>query len=162
MKIHTAQFSHGKMPALSINLKPSVWLGVYLSLVHLSLLLAVYLLWSKAQGFDYDGVNNGLAAVMAGLLLMHWLLSVWRYGDVRAPNQVRQIVFREQGWLLVLSEREQVVELLQTTVWPWLMVMNFRDRHSGQRYSVLILPDSADPQQQRRLRVMLRHLPLWA
>ena len=141
----------------SLALQPSRWLLAYLSLVHLLLLAAALVMWA-------DTVFVFVIAVL--LLIIHWLYSLWRFAGccyhTAYPHRVRRIAFNDSGWSLGLADRLIAADLVQATVWPWLVVMNFRCRLSGRRYAVIVLPDSADTECRRKLRVLLRHWPVWS
>ncbi len=158
----------GKYFPFSLSLQPSCWLIGYLTLLHLLLLMVGFLLWGDSLSID----GMGLFFI---LLLLHWVLCLWRFTGLftgyHYPYRVVKMTFRDQGWLLTLAGRRSSVDLIQApltqatltqaTVWPWLVVMNFRCLAEGRRYSVIVLPDSAGLDCRRRLRVLLRHLPVW-
>jgi hypothetical protein len=65
-----------------------------------------------------------------------------------------------ERWRLIGADgRSAVLRLRRAVVWPLLLVLEFRG--AGHTEFVLLLPDSAEPEQLRRLRVYLRHLPVY-
>jgi Membrane-bound toxin component of toxin-antitoxin system len=88
--------------------------------------------------------------------------SYWRYATERPGMWVSRVTFFEKNWSLLLRGGETSVCLQQATVWSWLVVMNFYNEHSRRRYCVILFPDSSDQQQLRRLRAMIRHMPVWS
>jgi hypothetical protein len=54
-----------------------------------------------------------------------------------------------------------VLLLERATVWPSFIALRFRDRSSGKRQFFTLLPDSLEVDMQRRLRLHLRHMPVF-
>ncbi|RRJ85161.1 protein YgfX [Aestuariirhabdus litorea] len=93
------------------------------------------------------------AALLCGQLIFwlgrHYLLC--RVGSVRALGHDGQ-----QWWLVAGDLRETVTPTGEAWVSPRLTMLSFRGQESGRRYPVLLFADSADPEQLRRLRLLLR------
>lgn len=53
------------------------------------------------------------------------------------------------------------LRLRQATAWPGLIVLRFREWPRGAEEVFVLLPDSAAPDAQRRLRIALRHMPVF-
>jgi len=92
-----------------------------------------------------------------------WLLwRNWRRAGCHSGEDwQQQIIFANDSWLLKTPTENYPVYLHSATVWQWLVVMNFRGVATGRRHDVLLLPDSIDREQLRRLRVVLRYLPVY-
>jgi hypothetical protein len=103
---------------------------------------------------------------MAWLLLLPLLVSIACYllrnRRLESFFGIKRLEYRQPLWLLIFSDRSCVVRLQTATVLPWLVVMVFRCEHTQRRYDLLLFPDSVDRDQFRRLRVMLKHLPVYA
>lgn len=130
------------MPAaISLAVIPSRYMTVYLSLVHGVAVLAIVQMalpwWQR------------LIAVL--LLLTVYVVSS------RGLAGTRRIEYRSEQWLLWRGDQQLLVGLDAATVWPWLIVLNFRDALTGRRYHCTLWSDSAESDLLRRLRVLLRH-----
>lgn len=56
---------------------------------------------------------------------------------------------------------ERALRLRHSTVWPSVIVMNFRDAESKQKFVLTLFRDSLDADCARRLRVYLNHFPVF-
>lgn len=148
----SGRLADGPVRQFSLQLSPSRWMLCYLSAIHL-LLIACCSLLPLVEAVT---MSVGLA------IIAHWIYSLWRYASSSSPRWVQQIHWVDDSWLLLVAGQQHSAQLLQATVWSWLIVLNFRCRDSGCRYSVMVLPDSTDVEQRRRLRVIIRHMPVWA
>lgn len=137
--------------SFSLALQPSRWMLVYLIALHCVLLVSFYLLplgWPERLGGSV-------------VVFVHCGYALWRFYYPNSSRSILRLSYCDNGWLLQLADREVCVDLLQATIWSWLVVANFRDVSDGRRYAVVVLPDSASVSQRRQLRVLLRHLPVW-
>ena len=140
-----------KIPPYSLEITPSRFLFAYLMLVHGLLLLALFYL--------------PLSAIMLGLLLVvvvwHSVYSLKRYCQSGSYRWIARCDYVDRVWRLQFSDCQRVVELRSATVWRYLMAMNFACAETGRVYHLVLLSDSGDRHQLRRLRVLLRHLPVF-
>lgn len=140
-----------KLPTLSLAVSSSVWLLAYLLIVHSLLLLALIVCLQSSM--------------LAWLLLLPLLLSaghcLWRYRLQEGFFAIERIEYRQPLWLLGFRQGSCIARLQTATVLPWLVVMVFRCQHTQRRYDLLLFSDSVGRDQFRRLRVMLKHLPVY-
>lgn len=133
--------SSAKSLAFEISIVPSKILLLGLVLAHL--LAAAALLFSS--------VPNALAAGLAISLL----ICLWIYGNPRSRWFIRRVAWQGDRWTLRYGDgRERSARLLAHYRHPQLLILNFAHGRWGRR-SLLLLPDSADPDRIRRLRVHL-------
>lgn len=127
-------------PALKLDIKPSRWLLSFSVLLHT---LAFTALWLSAAAI-YWQVLLSILVVVSGVY--YW--TIWR-------KSWRELSFYDDIWQLAdANQRYQARPAQELYISPWLLVMYFV-LENGRRTSVVLLPDSADRHQQRRLRVML-------
>lgn len=70
--------------------------------------------------------------------------------------------WRDGGWSWRDCEgAEQSLRLREAVLWPGLIALDFVDAENGRRWPLTIVADSADADSLRRLRVCLRHLPVF-
>jgi hypothetical protein len=132
---------------LRLNLRPSRYLGVVIAVFHL---LGLISLWVCSLPL---GVKLPLAMAVLG----SFALNLTRYGNLRRSWFIEQVCHTADGrWLVRTADgREHSVRLLRSYVHPVVLILQFSlGRFS--RHSVVVLPDSADPEEIRRLRVWLR------
>lgn len=139
-------------PRLSVERVPSFYFTLYLLLVHAGLIasLAFY-------SFAPFILAPFIKVVMGLVILGHGLHSHQRYNHAGHTHWIRRLQSGPEGVTLWQQQQTIPVVLEQATVWPWLLVLNLRHRHSGKRQTLYFFPDSAAPEQQRQLRVWLRH-----
>jgi len=65
------------------------------------------------------------------------------------------------GWIWWRGGEQRPVLLQRATIWPGFVLLVFRCARGGGRRALLLLPDSAARDTLRRLRVYLRHLPVF-
>lgn len=134
---------------IHLIIQSSRWMTVYLVILHLLVLIA------------FGQVLGYFALLVLGMLLVvSLLLSVWRFASDRSDLWVREISFVDNHWFLTTASGCQPVRLRQATVWQWLVLMNFDSERTGRCFSIQLFPDSCDKESLRRLRVILRHLPV--
>lgn len=134
--------------ALNIKPKPSRWLALFLVALHLLACAAVF-------SADVAGLQYRLALlvpVMASLILA---LHRMKTDEMACLPDGRLQVLREKDWL-------QAELLPETMVWPWLIVLAYRIEGEPKRVSVVIMPDSLEPELFRRFKVWLKWGAAWA
>jgi hypothetical protein len=93
-----------------------------------------------------------LLVALAGLAFS--LLNCYR----ALEKSVKTLGF-ERNWYLDDARGRRLLQPVgEVVVWQWLIVMHFRPLNGGRRLSLALLPDSAVPEDLRRLRVWLRTL----
>ncbi len=98
------------------------------------------------------GIKAGLI-VCIGLALA-WF--VWRYGDRDGRGFIARIELLDGRWRLETGDgRFQRAQLTGGYAHPQLLILNFRLDNGGSR-ALTLLPDAADPDALRKLRVWLR------
>ncbi|MCP3906953.1 MAG: hypothetical protein GY712_02945 [Oceanicoccus sp.] len=138
-----------KTPAFTLSITPSKWIASYLIVLHLLLLLSLHYL-------ALSGVSMVLISVA---MVAHGLYSLWRYCSQRHPAWINGLEYSHQLWLLHRVRGPERAQLKSATVWRRMVVLNFRGE--GRCCSLVLLADSTSPQQLRRLRVMLKHRPVY-
>lgn len=126
---------------LTLTLQPSRWLKravwALLGLAALAMMLAALPLWAQGCGL-----------ALLGLVAFRW----------RARGALR-LQCQADGNLSLMLEGvawQPVALLSGSVVNPWLSVIRYRDETSNKTGSLLILPDSLDEDDFRRLRVWLK------
>ena len=95
----------------------------------------------------------GVLKVLLSALLLLW---VWYFSDSVRHPPVQSVIADRSGLSVMLGGEWRDVTLLPDTyVSSWLIVLRFRGETTAVS-SLWLLPDSADPDAQRRLRVWLR------
>jgi hypothetical protein len=80
----------------------------------------------------------------------------WRYGYRRGRGFIARIELLDGRWRLETGDGAAYrAELIGGYAHPAIVILNFR-LENGRRRSLTLLPDSADPDALRRLRVWLR------
>jgi hypothetical protein len=97
------------------------------------------------------------SVLLGFLLVLHCFYYLRRKNSVDAEQWVERLVYSDQHWRLWIKGREVLGSLQQATVWQKLIVLNFIDSTSKKTYALLLFPDSADTDQLRQLRIILRH-----
>jgi hypothetical protein len=131
---------------LIVELRPSQRLLIGGGLSHLLAGVAVVLAgipwWIKGGAM----VGIGLSLVWFG----------WCYGHVRGRGFIAQIEWLDGRWRLEAGDGQmQRGHLTGGYAHPQIIILNFQ-LESGGRRAVTLLPDSADPDALRQLRVWLR------
>jgi toxin CptA len=138
---------HQRQAPLTIRPGISRRLLLYVLLTHgvaLAVLVPLPLGW----------ITRGL---LAALVLLSLGYSLWAHVLLRAPWSVAEAVWSEAGWTITTASGQSYdARLLSSTyVGVGLVILNLR---AGllRRPSVVLTPDSIDPEQLRRLRARLR------
>lgn len=104
-------------------------------------------------------VSNILWWVKAGLIAgiavsLVWL--VYCYGYPRGRRFIARLEWLDERWQLATGDgRRYSGQLISGYAHPLIVIVNFR-LENGQRRSLTLLPDSADADELRRMRVWLR------
>ncbi|MFA7552941.1 MAG: protein YgfX [Spongiibacteraceae bacterium] len=147
------------LPSFDLQVTPSRWLRYYLSVVHV-LVLLVLCYWLLLLDLA-DSLRVLIFPWLVIVVFLLWRYSCWCYVNSQHPQFVHGFSFREQVWCLYTSEKPVAVSLRAATVWRCLVVMNFKSQYSAESYVLVLLADSAEQTQLRRLRVMLRHMQVF-
>lgn len=140
---------HYSLKPIAVALRPSRLLTLVLGAVGLG---AMALVWTMP-----------LPVALQALLMLAIVASagdaVWRYAWLRAPQSIQQLEVNHKGALRCLMPAHdwQAAQVLgSSTVTPWLTVLNLR--LEGRRFArhVVLLPDMAEHDTLRQLRVWLR------
>lgn len=150
--------------ALSFRLRPSFFLLGLLVLAH-SLALA-------ALSAVYDALPMGVAVVLLVLICLSALVSIRHHALLRADQSVVHLMRRSDGLILaqMAGGRVRPVNVrTDSTLFPWLIVLvldlaGLDDDRAwwqpnwppGRRRSVILLPDSLEPEPWRQLCIWLR------
>jgi hypothetical protein len=137
---------------IDIGLRCSRLLRVYL----LSLLLLAGLALLRLP------LAAPVLVVLALLVLLYACYGARPYLSINSPARISRLSFEREQWFLEIGGDLQRVELTQATVWQSLLALNFRDKESHQPRRLVLLADSCDPDEFRKLRVLLRHFPVLA
>ena len=135
-------------PPFHLSITTSRWLKVYRYLLLLAVTLAVFSLPKDLN----------LAMAICGLVIIGCLLRSHQH-HARRVRALRLVNF---SWLLTTEDEVVPVCLRSSTVWSWLVVMNFQALTSRRRYSLLLLPGCCNSNDFRQLRVVLRHWPVYS
>ena len=112
-------------------------------------------------------VLAGVAVIVSSLPLwikVGWIVAiavavlgfVWQYGYRRGRGFIARIEWLDGGWRLETGDGTlHRAGLTGGYAHPGVVILNFR-LESGGRRSLALLPDAADPEALRRLRVWLR------
>ncbi|MDB4470810.1 hypothetical protein N9063_00840 [Deltaproteobacteria bacterium] len=100
--------------------------------------------------------------LLALLLFLYGHHGLRQYLAVESPARITRLSFLREQWFLEVAGEQLPVELTQATVWQSLVALNFRHSQSKQARRVVLLADSCDPDELRKLRVLLRHFPVLA
>ena len=137
---------------IDIGLRCSRLLRVYL----LSLLLLTGLALLRLP------LASPVLIVLFLLVLLYAYYGARHYLSIHSPARISRLSFEREQWFLEIGGDLQRVELTQATVWQSLLALNFRDKESHQPRRLVLLADSCDPDEFRKLRVLLRHFPVLA
>lgn len=131
------------MSEVSVQLCPSRQLATFMVLAHV---LAV-------AGLCLSSLPAWLCVLVAATVLIH-LQRSWHTWFLASAE--RELRYRNGDWFLLEQRDEQpLTPLGEWLVTSWLVVLQFR-RQNGKRLSLVLPPDAAQPDELRRLRVLLR------
>ncbi len=140
-----------EIPPVKLEICQSRWIQRYVTAAHALALLAVLSL----------PVGKVVMPVLVMGLLICWRW-YWRKYLLESADGHQQLLFANYSWLLKREGDAIPVYLHSATVWRWLIVMNFRCVNSRRRHVIVLLPDTLERQPLRRLRVLLRYLPVYS
>jgi hypothetical protein len=101
-----------------------------------------------------------LSMPLQAALLLSVLLSLNHVRRVECRKDADRVHEREDGWWLQSGSRAGVVSLSSSSVWRYLVLMDFRgrDQHGRKwRQRIVILPDTVPAATFRRLRIRLQY-----
>jgi hypothetical protein len=129
---------------------PPVEVRIRISRLQRTLLLAFFALAAATFGAGEMGLMVQAVAFcfLLGYLRLAWQVARPAIECIRADGEGCAI-YRDEAWHAVQVQPESVV-------WPWLIVLHAREQRNGARLRVVLWPDSAHPEQLRRLRAWLR------
>ena len=134
--------------SIFLRLGPSRQLGFILGALHLG---------AAACGFVAD-LPLAAQSLLAGCLLAAALRAISLHGSRRAARSIVLLVWDRGGrWRLVRRDGRMLHVHLEHGAYahPKLLVLPFRSR-SGKRVPLLVVPDMANDEDLRRLRMRLR------
>lgn len=137
---------------LNVELFSSSYLRA--ALIALALLSACALLRSALPLFLRMALI--LAATVYTLYLLRRHTGLWGRAACSA------LLWDGAGWIWRRGDERCPVLLRRATIWPGFILLDFRCLRGGGQRTLLLLPDSAASDALRRLRVYLRHLPVFA
>lgn len=128
------------------HFRPSRWLAILLIASHVLVVASLPVL-------DFP-----LWELVALTLLLNLSYLLWREAGLRARDCCRSLSVLGGDVELVLRNGKtvRVQPCADTVVTPWLTVLQLRAEPTGARYRLVILPDSMDTEDFRRLRVWLK------
>lgn len=136
---------------LNVEVFPSSYLRA--ALIALALLIAFALLRSAIPTLVQMVLILAVFAWTLNLLRRH--TGLWGRADCSA------LFWDGAGWIWRRGDEHDPVLLRRATIWPGFVLLDFRGARDGGRRVLLLLPDSAAKDALRRLRVYLRHLPVF-
>lgn len=134
-----------KTPSFILHFSSSQWLLSYLILLYVTVLLALYYL--------------SLNFIFTIVLLV--LITVFFRRAYQCHIGHGSLIYRDECWTIISVRQRYRVTLCGAIIWPWLIVMNFRQQEGMRHYHLILWPDSADSQRLRQLRIMLRHFSVY-
>ena len=87
--------------------------------------------------------------------------NVRRYAQLRDPQSVKTIIYaKEKEWTLITRDQRtyHATLLPNSTLFSWLIVLNFQCTKEGKKKNVLIFQDSLSPSLFRQLKVKIKRL----
>jgi len=132
--------------SFSLVLKRSRWMVAYVMLLYSGLIVGLWYL--------------PLPTAWQWLALLLLLVCCYRSCRARMSLAVDFLQYRQGSWGIIRGGVSVPIELRGLTVWPWLIVLNYRLEQCRWEQSLVLFDDSARPDSLRQLRVILRHLPL--
>lgn len=140
--------SSKSVTAPALNLKPSRILAAYTILGHLIALAVLF----------YPMTIPLSARLMIAIVVVISFVYHW---PRREPVVALRAPIKDDLWLLQMREGEEVDARLygEYTVTPWLMAIRFKTLDK-RKFTVVVLADSGEEDEIRRMRVYLQQLKL--
>lgn len=141
--------SYYNVKPIQLELTPSVVLSRIIRLAVLSVLLVLLFL----------PLQPALKILLACLSILMAVRAFRRHVALQQPDAVVHLCLHPESGLLVRQRDGQECQALvqaDSFVAAWLTVLNLRSVESGQRYTLLLLPDNVAADGFRQLRVWLR------
>ncbi len=138
--------------SLVIRLSESRFLSIYIVIIHLLLIFTV----------SFYPVTGMVGFLIIGIIIAHGIYSQWRHSHLSVGNWVNRLTYNHQQWTITLADEPVLVRLKQATVWNRLVVLVFESDNPHRDYPVLVFSDSTDVENHRQLRVILKHMPVFA
>ena len=135
--------------AIHLNLQPSILLATIIGFVVLMMSVVLILL----------PLNAAFKWPLLALMMVASVYSIRRYALLTSATSVIHLSLTQTSKLqLTYKDAKQAeVRVLESSfVSPYLTVLNLQDIETGRRLSILLLPDSAESNGFRQLRVWLR------
>lgn len=136
-----------KAPGFLLTPVPSRWLFGYIVSLHAGLLISL----------PYYSPVIGGRLLLAAAVVIHGCYSIRRHNSRRHRRWIAELELSDCGLWVVDGNGRTPVRLVSATCWSWLIAMRFKSTCDNRHFSLLVLPDSCRRDQQRRLRVFLRH-----
>ena len=111
-------------------------------------------------GLIFSSLSLAIRLPLSALIGISLLLNYARYGNSRSRWFIDRIDCSADGqWTLrTTAGTIKTVSLSSSYVHPYIVILSFASGKFS-RYPLVLLPDSADSNTVRRLRVYLQHLP---
>jgi hypothetical protein len=134
---------------IHVRIEPSrIMLGFLIS-IHLVAMIA---LWQA-------DLQLLMSAALTLAILCYGVYSYSRFYRLTHARSVRTLRLEGTNWQLEMSDARQLqVSLVnEMVIFSWFIAVQFKEIHSSKKYPVALFRDSADKDEQRRLRVWLMH-----
>ncbi|MDB6061079.1 MAG: hypothetical protein JWM78_1182 [Verrucomicrobiaceae bacterium] len=132
--------------ALSVEIKPSrIFYGALCAVV----LVALAAIWFAAIPVLARAGLGLLALIYAGYCIR------------TECQQCGRLQWREGGLWQLNAGAERALELRAATLWPGLLVLSFKEAATRRNLTLTLWRDSLHADDARKLRVHLRHLPVF-
>jgi hypothetical protein len=98
--------------------------------------------------------------LMIVLLLVLYGYRVWRRHLV--ARACTRLGYQGEQWWLVINGEQTALQLRHATTWQCLVSLGFTEADTTRSHRLVLLPDSCSADDLRRLRVLLRHFPVFS
>lgn len=130
------------MTGLNVRLRPSLALASFIATIHL---LAAVAVW-------FSALSLWICLALNTVVVLSLLASLRQHHQLG----YRQLRYDDQQWWLADAAGDKPLELVgEYLLTPWLLVLRFTVQ-AGHRITLVLPSDSADVDDLRRLRVLLR------
>jgi len=134
---------------IHLNLQPSILLATIIGFVVLIMSIILILL----------PLNPAFKWPLLALMAIASVYSIRRYALLTSAISVTHLSLTQTSKLQLIykNAKQAEVRVLESSfVSPYLTALNLQEIETGRRLSILLLPDSAEPNGFRQLRVWLR------